>query len=437
MKLPIPIPSLSGILGRFRRNSDDETEEAKDSYETIPEGGPADPSDSDSVEQFADGAIGDDTIDGEFGEDSVDLPSDRTRKLGRTLGLTAAGLGVLVALGGVGTLVGWLVTSSEHAARDRENLRPSLTVMILEEGTPTPRNSSRVQKLETETDRGTAANKLGKESEVPDDPMSGVVDPTLIEETETGPLPKIAPDGRRAWTEYARAFDKSDRRPRLSIIVSNLGLSAKTTDAVLKALPPEVTLSFSPTALDLKRWVAQARKKGHEVLLDLPMEPTEYPKSDPGRDTLLTTASEVENLNRLERVMKRAGGYVGLLSVMGTRFTVSADSFKPILKVLQERGLIFVDGRATSRTMGPTLASEIQLPKAFNDRFIDAIPSARAINARLSELEQIVKDKRFAVGVADPYPITIDRLAAWLSTLNAKGIALAPITSVADRQSLH
>ena len=101
MKLPIPIPSLSGILGRFRRNSDDETEEAKDSYETIPEGGPADPSDSDSVEQFADGAIGDDTIDGEFGEDSVDLPSDRTRKLGRTLGLTAAGLGVLGALGGV------------------------------------------------------------------------------------------------------------------------------------------------------------------------------------------------------------------------------------------------------------------------------------------------------------------------------------------------
>ena len=436
MKLPITIPSLSGLLGRFRKSSTDETEEAINSDETVPDGDPTDPDDSDSVERSEAVASDDDTIASDFEEDLGDSSPHRTPKLIRILGFGAAGLGVLVVLGGLGTLIGWLITSSEHAARERENLRPRLTVMILEEGAPAPRNSSRDRKLETEG-QDNAVNKLQQEPEVASDPLAGVIDPALIEETETGPLPKIAPDGRRAWTEYARAFDKSDRRPRLSIIVSNLGLSSKTTGAVLEALPPGVTLSFSPAAVDLKKWIAQARKKGHEVLLDLPMEPTEFPKSDPGRDTLLTTASEVENLNRLERVMKRAGGYVGLLGIMGTRFTVSADSLKPILKVLQERGLIFVDGRATSRTMGPTLASEIQLPKAFNNRFIDVTPSGRAINARLNELEQIVKVKRFAVGVAEPYPITIDLLAAWLPTLEAKGIALAPITSVADRQSLH
>jgi polysaccharide deacetylase 2 family uncharacterized protein YibQ len=184
-------------------------------------------------------------------------------------------------------------------------------------------------------------------------------------------------------------------------------------------------------------WVARARRKGHEVLIDLPMEPVGFPQSDPGRDTLLTSASEVENLNRLEKVMAKAGGYVGLLGSMGSRFTVDAESLSPILEILKIRGLLYVDSRATSRSMGPELSSTIQLPRAFNNRFIDTTPSLRAINSRLAELENIAKTNRYAVGLAQPYPVTLDRLAAWLPTLDSKGIALAPITAVADKQSLR
>ena len=440
MKLPIPIPSLSGLLGRFRKR------------------GGEDPEDQDALDENEDADFGDDEEVADNGGPAPDddlavdaraaaPPGKPKRRWGRITAIAGGVLGGLAVLGGLGALVGWLVVNAEHATQARAALHPSLTVEVLAEGEPAPENSSRdsMQAHSGDAMPGQGDGDMATKAEdaedakpkAPADPLAGIVNSDLVEPTDDGPLPKIATDGRQAWVEYSGGFDKTDRRPRLAIIVGNLGLSPRNTEAVLEALPPEITLSFSPITPDLQDWVARARRKGHEVLIDLPMEPFGFPRSDPGRNTLLTTASEVENLNRLESTMKRAGGYVGLLATMGSAFTVNAESLSPVLQTLKERGLLYVDSRATSRTMGPELASQIQLPRAFNNRFIDATPSVRAIDGRLAELEEISKINRFAVGLAQPYPVTLDRLTAWLPSLKAKGIALAPITAIADKQSLR
>jgi polysaccharide deacetylase 2 family uncharacterized protein YibQ len=81
------------------------------------------------------------------------------------------------------------------------------------------------------------------------------------------------------------------------------------------------------------------------------------------------------------------------------------------------------------------LSSDIQLPRAFNDVFIDKIPSQEHITTKLRELERIVMDKKFAVAIARPLPISMEILSEWASSLKKKGIALAPITAIADKQS--
>ena len=52
-----------------------------------------------------------------------------------------------------------------------------------------------------------------------------------------------------------------------------------------------VTFAFTPYGTDLERWVARARGEGHEVLLQIGMEPFDYPDNDPGPQTLLDLAS--------------------------------------------------------------------------------------------------------------------------------------------------
>ncbi|MAI13799.1 MAG: hypothetical protein CMM15_07265 [Rhodospirillaceae bacterium] len=349
---------------------------------------------------------------------------------------------LVIVLGGAGLLVGWVLVSAEKTIEKRIAITPSVTVDVLADGETAPKNSSRDNRQlgdqAAEDDSETAIANQSKETKNRlnnSDALVGIIFPHITEETETGPLPVIAPDGRQPWLEYSRGFKRADRKPRIALIISNLGLSDTYTKATLELLPEDITLSFSHVAPRLKSWVREARQKGHEILLDIPMEPIGFPKNDPGRATLLTSSNEVENLNRLEHIMKQAGGYVGLLGTLGTKFMLHSETFLPVLRSIKQRGLIYVDSRSTSRSLGPELASSIQLPKAFNNVFVDKEPSQEKIKNKLDELERIALKRRFAVGIAQPLPITIEILSQWTKGLKTKQIALAPITAIVDKQS--
>lgn len=341
----------------------------------------------------------------------------------------------------LGAICGWIFVNSEQTIAERNKLKPWLKVDILGEEEGTPKNSSREINLSTQTkvdDKNQIADRAKEKNEsqiFDNDLMQGIIYPHISEDTENGPLPIIAKDGRQPWIEYSRNFKHSDRKPRVAIIINNLGLSATYTEQILKLMPKNITLSFSHISPKLKKWVREARQKGFEVLIDLPMEPDGFPRNDPGRSTLLTSLSEVENLNRLEYVMVQSGGYVGLLSTHGSKFTLNSELLLPILKAIKDRGLLYVDSRTTSQSLGPELSSDIQLPRAFNNVFIDKTPSQGHITNKLRELERIVMDKKFAVAIARPLPISMEILSEWASSLKKKGIALAPITAIADKQS--
>jgi uncharacterized protein len=341
-----------------------------------------------------------------------------------------------------GATSGWILVNSEKTVTQRSELTPKLKVDILGEEEGAPKNTSKEpSKLEQATQGTNQKEKIGATSDNnpekmdDNDLMQGIVYPHVSEETESGILPVIASDGRLPWIEYSRNFKRSDRKPRIAIIISNLGLSSTYTATALKMMPKNVTLSFSHIAPKLKNWIREARQNGFEVLIDLPMEPIGFPQDDPGRDTLLTTLSEVENLNRLEHIMVQAGGFVGLLATHGSKFTLSSEVLLPVLKSIKARGLLYVDSRSTSRSVGSELSSSIQLPRAFNNIFIDKNPSARNINTKLKELEIIAKKKKFALAIAQPLPITLELLNNWIKGLKAKGIALAPVSAIADKQS--
>jgi uncharacterized protein len=259
-------------------------------------------------------------------------------------------------------------------------------------------------------------------------------DPNLVEETRDGPLPIVAKDGRKPWQVYSRPFDQSDKRPRVALIISGLGQSTAATDAAIQRLPGAVTLAFSPYAKNLTQWMDLSRAAGHEVLLTVPMEPIGYPENDPGPHTLLTSLSDKENRERLLYLLSRFPGYVGVLNTMGARLTTTPQSLKPVLQELRDRGLMFVDARSSLRSVGASQASEIGLPRAVNNRFIDIKAARSEIDQRLDELERIAKEGGYAVGIGSPYPVTIERVVLWAQELDSRGIALAPVSAMADKQ---
>lgn len=258
-------------------------------------------------------------------------------------------------------------------------------------------------------------------------------DSALISEGAKGPLPVIGPDGRQAWMVYARPFTAGDDRPRIAIVLGGLGLSQSATNAAIQQLPGEVTLAFAAYTSNLSGWIAEARAAGHEVMLQVPMEPFNYPANDPGPHTLLTTLTPEANIERLEWLLGRSTGYVGITNFLGGKFTASAEHLKPVLLSLKERGLMILDSRASRNSVAGPVSASLGIPHAVNNRFLDSEASRVAIDARLFELERIAKSTGSAVGVGSPFPVTIERIASWAPTLDEKGIVLAPISALATQ----
>jgi hypothetical protein len=247
------------------------------------------------------------------------------------------------------------------------------------------------------------------------------------------PVIPPAPEQLPYWERYRQPFNMDDKRPRIAVVLTGLGLSDGATQAAIERLPAAVTLSFSPYARDLERWIALARARGHEVMLDLPMEPTTFPNDDPGPQALLTSLSPQANLDRLDWVLGRGSAYVGIAGSMGSRFTASRDAIEPILREVKERGLLFLDRRTTEESLVAALAEEIGLPHAVNNRSVDERQASRvAIDARLAQIERIALTDGAAVAMAQPYPVTLERLAEWTAELTARGFAIAPISAVAS-----
>ena len=260
------------------------------------------------------------------------------------------------------------------------------------------------------------------------------IDQRLLETTRHGAVPKIAADGARPSAVYARALKlppgKTDA-PRIAIVINGLGISAAGTGEALTKLPGAVTFAFAPYGNDIDKLVARARDAEHEVLLQAPMEPFDYPDNDPGPQTLLTSLTGEQNVDRLQWLMSRFQGYVGISNYMGARFTASEAAMMPVLRETAKRGLIFFDDGASPRSLAGQIAGGVNLPFAKAEIALDAVPTPVEIDRALGRLEMLARDRGVAVGIATALPVAIARIAEWSKKVEGRGFVLVPITTVA------
>jgi polysaccharide deacetylase 2 family uncharacterized protein YibQ len=267
--------------------------------------------------------------------------------------------------------------------------------------------------------------------------MVAGVDQRLLEKSRYGMIPVMA-EGLKPFTAYAAEADrvKAAKMPIIAIVVGGLGVgAAKTTDAIMK-LPAAVTLAFTPYGSDPAKLVERARAQRHEILLQIPMEPFDYPDNDPGPQTLLTTLTPEQNLDRLYWHLSRFQGYAGIANFMGGRFVVTDAAMQPIVREAAKRGLGYLDDGSAPRSVAPSVAAGQAMPFARGDVSIDAVPTAGEIDRLLAKLEVVAKDRGTAVGVASALPISIERIGVWIKTLESHGIMLVPLTTAMLKSNL-
>ena len=235
-----------------------------------------------------------------------------------------------------------------------------------------------------------------------------------------------------AWRRYAAIAPEPEGRPRIVIVLDDMGLSEFRSDRAV-ALPRPLTMAILPYGPEPGSLVARARAAGHEVLVHLPMEPRSGDK-DPGPNALVTGLPVEELDRRIAHNLDRMSGYVGINNHMGSRFTASAPDMNRLMTALHARGLLFLDSLTTGASVGQSMAIRHGVPTASRDIFLDNSREPRAIARQLAKVEAAARERGYAIAIGHPYPETLNALSRWLPRLKAKGFELAPISAVvADR----
>ncbi|MER9594568.1 divergent polysaccharide deacetylase family protein [Mesorhizobium sp. M0244] len=260
--------------------------------------------------------------------------------------------------------------------------------------------------------------------------IAHIPDKALIEASETGPLPIRADDGRRPFDVYARPWSGA-RGARVALVIGGLAVSQTGTQAAISKLPAEVTLAFAPHGNSIGRWMQAARQSGHEIIMQVPLEPFDYPNVNPGRNTLTVAAAPDENLKNLRWVLSRTTNYTGVMNYMGARFSADATAMGPLMAELGKRGLAYVDDGSSARSLAPELALKDGVPFVGGDTAIDAVQDRGAILKKLDGLEATARAKGFAVGVGSAFDLTVDTVSSWVTEAKKRGIEIVPISAVA------
>lgn len=254
-------------------------------------------------------------------------------------------------------------------------------------------------------------------------------DMALIEDSETGPLPIRAADGRRPVDVYARPWSGA-RGARVAIVIGGLAVSQTGTQEAIERLPAEVTLAFAPQGNSIGRWMQAARRKGHEILLQAPLEPYDYPNVDPGRNTLTVAATPEENIEKLRWTLSRTTNYTGVMNFMGARFLSDGAALQPVFADLGSRGLLYLDDGSSARSTAPEVALSNGVAFAAGDGQIDGTRDRGAILKKLDELERIARAKGYAIGTGSAFAETVDAVSSWVQEARKRGIEIVPVSAL-------
>jgi polysaccharide deacetylase 2 family uncharacterized protein YibQ len=217
-------------------------------------------------------------------------------------------------------------------------------------------------------------------------------------------------------------------KPAIAIIIDDMGVD-RNRSARATLLPPEVTLAYLPYALHVADQTRAARRRGHPLIVHMPMEPDRR-TANPGPDVLETGLSPLELHRRITANLGAFGGYDGVNNHMGSRFSRDEDGLRLLMAELKSRGLFFIDSKTIAGSAAEKIAREAGIPTTHRDVFIDHYDEPEKIAQALQKIEIIANRTGSAVAIGHPRDATLDALEKWLPSLAEKGFHLATLEEV-------
>lgn len=219
---------------------------------------------------------------------------------------------------------------------------------------------------------------------------------------------------------------------KIVLIIDDMGMAKKHTQDVID-LPAPMTLAFLPYATGLDDFTKDAKSKGHELIIHVPMEPMNS-KLSLGPAGLTTKLNREEFLRRLdENIFPSFKGYVGINNHMGSRLTQDAQAMHWLMPELKKRGLFYVDSKTISTSVAAKMAHAYSVDYAERDIFLDHKEDLKSVMNALYQTEKRARQKGYAIAIGHPKKNTIEGIKRWMVGMEDRGLELVPVSEVLTR----
>ncbi len=201
----------------------------------------------------------------------------------------------------------------------------------------------------------------------------------------------------------------------------------------MDAMPAAVTLAFVPYGMMIGATVAAAKAKGHEILLQIPMQ--NGAGAAPGPHALHPDESATALRDDLAWLMSRFDGYDGVTNLLGAPVTADEAVMTALLRDVRARGFYYVDDGLSKRETGLAAGARLDVPTLQADLVLDATADARVVEANLQTLAAIARRKGSAIGMASGLPDHMAAIARFAGSLEAQGITLVPLAELSTAKA--
>ena len=216
--------------------------------------------------------------------------------------------------------------------------------------------------------------------------------------------------------------------PRLAIILDDLGSDRAAAEAIF-ALPYPLTISVLPNHEHSTEIATEARRRGYQVMLHLPMQ--SIANETPERQELRPGMPATEVTALVGQFLENVPGVAGINNHQGSEATSDPELMDELMPVLRDRRLFYVDSRTTAATVAFDTAQSFGVRSASrNVPFLDDVADAAAVRKQLELALRGTREKGEAIAIGHPHPATLQALREILPRAQAQGIRLVFVSEL-------
>jgi polysaccharide deacetylase 2 family uncharacterized protein YibQ len=217
---------------------------------------------------------------------------------------------------------------------------------------------------------------------------------------------------------------------RVALVIDDLGRSLDDLRP-LEQLGVSLTYAVLPYEEHTAQVVSELRDRRAEILLHLPMEPSNGEDPGPGALRLGMTPDELRQ-GTLAAIAEVPGA-VGVNNHMGSGLSADEPSMSTILGLLATHGLFFLDSRTSAQSVAFRVATRLGIPAAERQVFLDPDPQPESIRQQFHRLLGLAHARGAAVAIGHPHPETLAVLAEEIPKARALGYEFVPVSYLLDR----